>query len=148
MLARRVPTYLSDAQSRDKQARGRLTAAAGQQLRVHGERLARKGTSLGRAAPDRLASSVARLGAHASRLGPLSLGHLARQDERVQSWRRLLAAYDVERQLERGYSLTLTTDGRLVRNGADLSEEQEIVTRFADGTVRSRVLGREAGGSA
>jgi exodeoxyribonuclease VII large subunit len=115
---------------------------------VHRERLARKGTSLGRAAPDRLASSVARLGAHASRLGPLSLGHLARQDERVQSWRRLLAAYDVERQLERGYSLTLTTDGDLVRNAAGLSEHQEIVTRFADGTVRSRVLGQEAGGSA
>jgi len=147
LLARRVPTYLSDAQSRDTQARGRLTAAARQQLRVHGERLARKGTSLGRAAPDSLASSAARLSAHAARLGPLSLGHVGRQDERVQSWRRLLAAYDVERQLERGYSLTLTTDGHLVRNAAGLSEEQEIVTRFADGTVRSRVLGKEVGGS-
>ena len=108
LLARRVPTYLADAQSRDTQARGRLTAAARQQLRVHRERLARKGSSLGRAAPDRLASSAARLSAHAARLGPLSLGHLGRQDERVQSWRRLLAAYDVDRQLERGYSLTLT----------------------------------------
>jgi exodeoxyribonuclease VII large subunit len=147
LLARRVPTYLSDAQSRDAQARGRLTAAARQQLRVHGERLAQKRASLGRAAPDRLASSAARLSAHAARLGPLSLGHLGRQDERLQSWRRLLAAYDVERQLERGYSLTLSTDGRLVRNAAGLSEGQEIVTRFADGTVRSRVLGKEAGGS-
>ena len=118
LLARRVPTYLADAQSRDVQARGRLTAAARQQLRVHRERLARKGTSLGRAAPDRLASNAARLGAHAARLGPLSLGHLGRQDERVQSWRRLLAAYDVERQLERGYSLTLTSDGQLVRSVA------------------------------
>ena len=79
--------------------------------------------------------------AHAARLGPLSLGHLGRQDERVQSWRRLLAAYDVERQLERGYSLTLTTEGRLVRSAAGLAEQQEIVTRFADGTVRSRVRG-------
>jgi exodeoxyribonuclease VII large subunit len=148
LLARRVPTYLSDAQSRDTQARGRLTAAARQQLRVHRERLARKGSSLGRAAPDRLAAGASRLSAHAARLGPLSLGHLGRQDERVQSWRRLLAAYDVERQLERGYSLTLTTDGRLLRSAARLAEEQEIVTRFADGTVRSRVLGQEAGGDA
>lgn len=148
LLARRVPTYLSDAQSRDTQARGRLTAAAGQQLRVHRERLGRMGTSLGRAAPDRLASRAARLGAHAARLGPLSLDHLGRQDERVQSWRRLLAAYDVERQLERGYSLTLTTDSHLVRSAAGLAEGQEIVTRFADGTVLSRVQGKEAGGSA
>ena len=151
LLARRVPTYLDDAQSRDSQARGRLTAAARQQLRVHRERLARKASSLGRAAPERLTSSAARLSAHAARLGPLSLGHLGRQDERVQSWRRLLAAYDVERQLERGYSLTLTTDGHLLRSAAGLAEQQEIVTRFADGTVRSRVQAvqeNEAGGSA
>ena len=135
-----------DAQSRDTQARGRLTAAARQQLRVHRERLARKGSSIGRAAPDRLASSAARVRAHAARLGPLSLGHLGRQDERVQSWRRLLAAYDVERQLERGYSLTLTADGQLVRSVGGLAEQQEIVTRFADGTVRSRVEAIEAGG--
>jgi exonuclease VII large subunit len=118
---------------------------------VHRERLARKGTSLGRAAPERLASGAARLSAHAARLGPLSLGHLGRQDERVQSWRRLLAAYDVERQLERGYSLTLTADGHLLRSAAGLAEQQEIVTRFADGTVRSRVQAiqeNEAGGSA
>ncbi|MFZ0250887.1 MAG: exodeoxyribonuclease VII large subunit, partial [Acidimicrobiales bacterium] len=105
-------------------------------------------STLGRAAPDRLAAGAARLSAHAARLGPLSLGHVGRQDERVQSWRRLLAAYDVDRQLERGYSLTLTPDGRLLRSAAGLDREQEIVTRFADGTVRSRVLGREAGGDA
>jgi exodeoxyribonuclease VII large subunit len=107
---------------------------------MHRERLAHKGSAVGRAAPDRLASSAARLSAHAARLGPLSLGHLSRQDERVQSWRRLLAAYDVDRQLERGYSLTLTADGRLVRSAAGLADQEEIVTRLADGTVRSQVL--------
>ena len=64
----------------------------------------------------------------------------------MQSWRRLLAAYDVDRQLERGYSLTVTLDGRLVRSADGLAEQQEIVTRFADGTVRSRVEAIEAGG--
>ncbi len=106
---------------------------------MHRERLARKGSDLGRAAPERLLSSATRLSAHAARLGPLSLGHLGRQDERVQSWRRLLAAYDVDRQLERGYSLTLTAEGQLVRSAGGLTAEQEIVTRLADGTVRSRV---------
>ncbi len=81
--------------------------------------------------------------AHAARLGPLSLGHIGRQDERLHSWRRLLSAYDVDRQLERGYSLTLTADGTLVRSAADVAERQEIVTRFADGTVRSRVEGAD-----
>ena len=57
----------------------------------------------------------------------------------MQSWRRLLAAYDVDRQLERGYSLTLTRDGHLLRSAEGLTEQEEIVTRFADGTVHSRV---------
>ncbi len=139
LLAHRVPDYLGDAQSRDTRARGRLTAAARQQLRVHRERLARKGSSLGRAAPDRLETCAVRVRAHAARLGPLSLGHVGHQDERVQSWRRLVAAFDVDRQLERGYSLTLTSDGQLVRGANGLTEKQEIVTRFADGTVHSRV---------
>ncbi len=147
LLARRVPSFLDDAQARDTQARSRLTGAARQQLRVHRGALARKGSSLRRAAPDRLVSSAAHLRAQAARLGPLSLGHLGRQDERVQSWRRLLAAYDVERQLERGYSLTLTAEGHLVRSAAALAEDQQIVTRFADGTVRSRVQAEEAGGN-
>ena len=71
---------------------------------------------------------------------------MARQHERVASWRRLLAAYDVDRQLERGYSLTLTADGKLVRSAGALDEEQEIVTRFADGTVESRVIAVRATG--
>ena len=143
ILSRRVPTFLGDAQARDAQARGRLTAAARHQLRVHGERLGTKASSLGRAAPARLESSEARVRAHAARLGPLSLGHLGRLDERVSSWRRLLDAYDVDRQLERGYTLTLTAGGQLVRSAAQLAEGQEVLTRFADGTVRSRV--EEAG---
>jgi exonuclease VII large subunit len=73
----------------------------------------------------------------------MSLGHLGRQDERLQSWRRLQSAYDVERQLERGYSLTLTSGGALVRSAADVVEGQKIVTRFADGTVRSTVDGAD-----
>ena len=162
VLSRRVPAFLDEAQARDTQARGRLTAAARQQLRVHRERLGRKGLAIGRRAPDRLDATATRLRAQAARLGPLSLGHLGRQDERVESWRRLLAAYDVERQLERGYSLTLTADGRLVRSASALAENQEIVTRLADGTVSSRVVavraaatggdrgeeGHEAGGDA
>ena len=69
----------------------------------------------------------------------MSLGHLGREDERLHSWRRLLAAYDVDRQLERGYSLTMTTEGALVRSAAGVAAQQQILTRFADGIVRSRV---------
>ena len=143
LLARRVPAFLGDAQARDGRARGRLTAAARHQVRVHRERLERKAATVARTAPSRIESREAGLRAQAARLGPMSLGHLGRQDERLHSWRRLLAAYDVERQLERGYSLTTTTEGSLVRSAAEVAEQQQILTRFADGIVRSRVEGAD-----
>jgi exodeoxyribonuclease VII large subunit len=138
-LADRVPSFLSDASARDGRARGRLTAAARQQLRVHRERLARRAVLAARRAPDALERSEGVLRARAVRLGPVAVSQLERRDEQVRTWRRLLAAYDVEQQLARGYSLTLTTDGVLVRSAGDMAPGQEIVTRLADGTVRSTV---------
>ena len=140
-LARRVPAFLADAQTGDGRARGRLTAAARHQVRVHRDRLERKASTVARSAPSRIESREASLRAQAARLGPMSFGHLGREDERLHSWRRLLAAYDVERQLERGYSLDADRrgGGALVRSAAGLVEQQQITTRFADGTVRSRV---------
>jgi len=144
VLSRRVPSLLHEAQARDTAARGRLTHAARSQLRVHRERLTVRTIALGRLAPEGLSARQGVLRTAAARVGPLALGHLARETERVRSWRRLLTAYDVERQLERGYTLTLTVGGALVKRAAELPAGSEIVTRFADGTARSRVETVEA----
>ncbi|MGP0029621.1 MAG: exodeoxyribonuclease VII large subunit [Acidimicrobiales bacterium] len=141
-LSRRSQSLLSEARARDAQARGRLTRAARSQLRVHRERLVRRATAVARQAPGGLAVRRGGLRTHAARLAPLSLGHVARQAERVRSWQRLLTAYDVDRQLERGYTLTVTPEGRLVRGAREVTVGQELVTRFADGTARSRVEDR------
>ncbi len=139
LLARRVPSLLADAQTRDAQARGRLTAAARHQLRVHRERLGTKASALTRTALIGLESRQSGLRGQAGRLGSRGTGHVDRLAEQHAGWRRLLAAYDVERQLERGYSLTLRADGSLVRSAADVAPGQELVTRLADGSVRSRI---------
>jgi exodeoxyribonuclease VII large subunit len=143
-LAGRVPSFLSDASRRDVTARGRLTAAARQQLRVHGERVSRRADLAARRAPAALERSEGVLRTRVVRLGPLAVSQLERRDEQLRAWRRLSAAYDVERQLERGYSLTVTADGALVRRAGDVALGQEIVTRLADGTVRSTVSDVEA----
>jgi exodeoxyribonuclease VII large subunit len=138
-LAGRVPTFLSDASGRDARARGRLTATARQQLRLHRERLSARAVSAARRAPLTLERSEGVLSERAGRLGVLAVRHLGRSDERLGAWRRLLAAYDVDRQLERGYSLTLTADGSLVRRAGDVARGQQIVTRLADGSLQSTV---------
>lgn len=42
-------------------------------------------------------------------------------------------------QLKRGYSLTYTAKGRLLRSSADLHPGDQLITRLADGTVKSEV---------
>ena len=103
-------------EARDAAARGRLTHAARSQLRVHRERLAVRAGALAAWPPRGWRPARERLRTMRRASGPLSLGHVAREAERVRSWRRLLTAYDVERQLERGYTLTLTAAGELVRS--------------------------------
>jgi exodeoxyribonuclease VII large subunit len=139
VLARRVPGFLDDAQARDSQARGRLTAAARHQLRVHSERIGNKTSTLRRCAPARLEECQSSARETAGRLSARSASHLQRATEQLSGWRRLLAAYDVENQLRRGYSLTTTADGALIRSAKELSVGQDIVTRLADGSVPSRV---------
>jgi exodeoxyribonuclease VII large subunit len=139
VLGRRAPSLLAEALARDDAARGRLTRAARGQLRVHRERLTVRANGLARMAPEGLLARQGALRAHAARLAPLAQGHAVRETERVRSWRRLLAAYDVERQLERGYSLTVNSDGQLIRSARELPVGSEVLTRFADGTARSRV---------
>jgi exodeoxyribonuclease VII large subunit len=143
-LARRIPDFLDDAQERDARARGRLTAAARHQLRVHRERIGNKAASLRRRAPDRVEACRSTVRTSAGRLSVRGTSHVERSAEQLSAWRRLLAAYDVENQLRRGYSLTMTAEGTLVRSAKELVEGRDIVTRLADGSVHSRVTGSRA----
>jgi exodeoxyribonuclease VII large subunit len=149
VVGRRVTEVLTAADHRDALARGRLTGAARHQLRAHGVRLAARADRLAgdsRRVPD---AERQRLAERTARLEPCAEGHLQGAAERIDGWRRLLAAYDVTRQLERGYTLTLDASGGLVRSGAGLRRGDPLVTLFADGSVASEVStdGPEPGGA-
>ena len=143
VLARRIPSLLATAEQRDAATRRHLVASARHQLRYHRGHLAAGAGSVRRAAPGQVELLEAGVRSQAVRLGPLARGHVRRGDEQLAGWRRLVAAYDVERQLERGYTLTLGPDGALVRSASGVAPDAAIVTRFADGTVRSRVEATE-----
>lgn len=49
------------------------------------------------------------------------------------------ATLDPALQLKRGYSITYTADGKLLRSAKDLYPGDQLVTRLADGTVTSEV---------
>jgi exodeoxyribonuclease VII large subunit len=64
---------------------------------------------------------------------------LAVEVDRAASRRAVLEAYDPRRQLARGWTLTHTADGRLLRHAAEVAEGDALVTTLAGGTATSTV---------
>ena len=137
LLARRSAETLASSRREHDAARARLCAMARHLLDRQREHVIRCGATIGRSAPrlvDEAWSSIVRRGA---RVAPLAEARVEHSQDRLVAWRRLLAAYDVERQLERGYTLTLDEHGHVVRHAHEVGPGRRLVTRFADGYVGS-----------
>lgn len=50
-----------------------------------------------------------------------------------------LTAMDPLAILERGYTVTETINGRIIKNSTDVTKGQMVVTRFRDGQVTSQI---------
>jgi exodeoxyribonuclease VII large subunit len=129
----------STSQREHDAVRTRLCAMARHLVARQSEHVARRSAGIAACAPRLADDAGLRLRSRGVRISPLAHGLVERSEDRVGAWRRLLNAYDVERQLERGYTLTLDADGRILRSVADVARGGEIVTRFADGNARSLV---------
>ena len=129
------------AAQRDGAARRRLGTATRNQLSRHSERLETRKTRIATNARRQLDFAGEAVERRVARVGPRALVALDRHQDRADAWRRLLGAYDIERQLERGYTITLGPDGAVVRTVSELATGSRLVTRFADGRASSTVDG-------
>jgi exodeoxyribonuclease VII large subunit len=77
---------------------------------------------------------------HHRRVTRGALAALHRQQARVDILGARIAAADPARLLARGWSVTRTADGRLVRSPADAPPGTELITTLGAGTLRSEVL--------
>ncbi len=158
----RLATVLTDdaGDSLSRRRRGVVVAARSQTER-HGERLVHRAWAIRAAALRQVDANRRELGARAptvvrearrslrerERHLAMAAGRVATsaayrteaEVRRVEQWRRLLAAYDYQRQLERGYSVTRDASGAVLRSVADLERGALVVTEVADGAVRSLV---------
>jgi len=64
---------------------------------------------------------------------------LGADTDRAAAMRAVLEAYDPSRQLARGWTLTHTPAGRLLRRAGELTPGAVLVTTFADGSATSTV---------
>lgn len=82
-----------------------------------------------------------RLKSRAGRLGGLPARILEVEDLRAAQRHRLLSAYDYQRQLERGYSVTRDPSGTVLRSVVGLAPGTVLALQLADGTIDSTVTG-------
>jgi exodeoxyribonuclease VII large subunit len=116
-IARRTHAAVERADERLGTRVDRVRAAPGRRVEQAERRLAADHDRLVRRAPHLLTSAER---------------HLAAADAR-------LALLDPVNLLRRGWSITRTADGRVVRSVADAAVGDTLVTQVADGTVTSRV---------
>ncbi len=92
-----------------------------------------------RAASAMLVRERARLAASASLAGRAAPRAVASAEQHRDRFAQVLRAYDPARQLERGWSLTRDSSGRLLTSVRGIGRGETVVTRLADGELRSSV---------
>jgi exodeoxyribonuclease VII large subunit len=78
---------------------------------------------------------------HDGRLRGVALAALRVEQARLETATARLRALDPRRVLERGYTITRTEDGVVLRDASAVTPGDVLVTETADGSVRSRALG-------
>lgn len=88
---------------------------------------------------ERRADLLVSLGRNLQRAALEALGEHQHQ---LARFRDLLRALGPESAFQRGFSITMTKDGKILRSVEEVVESNELVTKLADGEVRSRVEGK------
>jgi exodeoxyribonuclease VII large subunit len=115
------------------------------QLDTHSHQLLARAGTVARCARSAVLTEEQRLSSTATRLAVLPTRRLEMAEQRNTHWRRLFAAYDYHRQLERGYSVTRAEDGSVVRSTSSVQPGARLVTQLSDGAVGSEVTDVRAG---
>jgi exodeoxyribonuclease VII large subunit len=116
-LGRSAPAALDRGRARVERRAARAEASTRAHFRIHGRSLEQV----------------------AARLGPAATAALRRAGADLTSAQSQLSALDPARALERGWSITRTAAGSVVRRSDDVAPGDTIVTTLAIGTVTSTV---------
>jgi len=150
---RRADEAIDRAEQGLKLARARLTAAAAKlqesarllahfseaRLRRARESCRALGLGLGRSAPRLLQHRQQRPREIQLRIIAHARGRLAQAEATIEGMARLANQLSPERTLGRGFSITRTADGALLRDSAGAAPGTTIHTQLGSGTLKSRV---------
>ena len=123
---------------------GRLASALRGRGEFFAQRVDQLSDGLGAALSLSVARAEKRLASLTPRLAPALALSMQRADSRLEKAEAKLKAYSPYGVLDRGYSLTTTPDGVVVKDAASLNPGDRLVTRFARGSAASVVASRDA----
>lgn len=118
---------------------GRAGRAASTGLEVAAHRLEVRADRVQQGARTHLRDADAGTRQRARRLAQRAPRAVAEADRALGALEARVRALDPERTLARGWSITRTVDGRVVRSASDVAPGDELRTELADGAVRSTV---------
>ncbi|WP_426574829.1 exodeoxyribonuclease VII large subunit [Aquihabitans sp. McL0605] len=139
-IQRAVHRSLRVAGSRLDDRTGRVARSGGRALDRQQTALDLAGERTTRAARRALDAAAAGLEAPARAVGDRGRRATARAERHLDATAARIRAHDPQLALARGWSITTTDDGRLVRHLADAPPGTTLVTRVADGRVVSTVI--------
>jgi exodeoxyribonuclease VII large subunit len=116
-----------------------LARSARHQIERRGVELAAAGLELARVVAARVRREASALTDRSGQLGTATRRSMASHEQELARRQQVLRAFDPERQLERGWTLTSDGSGRPVRSAAALASGERITTRFVDGEADSVV---------
>jgi exodeoxyribonuclease VII large subunit len=120
-------------------ARERLAVAARYQLERRERDVRHAAAHLGEVTTATVVDARIRLVTAAALLSRAGDRAVANGETALERRSQVLRAFDPRRQLARGWSLTRSISGRLIRSAADVDHDDVVVTRFADGEITSVV---------
>jgi exodeoxyribonuclease VII large subunit len=149
-LAARTSSGLAAASNELARSRTFLSHELTHQLARRADELGARRGRLDGAASRLLGSEAARLASAAGSLARCGRAGALEEAHHVRRCRDVLRAYDPQRQLERGWSLTRDGSGRIVRSVEQLATGVLVRTAVADGELSARVeqLVRQGEGAA
>lgn len=122
-LRRSTPAALERDHQRIERRAARVDASSRAHIRIHGRSLEHLAT----------------------RLGPTTSGALRRLGSELTATEAQLGALDPARAMERGWSITRTAAGSVVRRSDDVKPGDMVVTTLAEGTITSTVADVSSG---
>ena len=150
-VERRMRTIASEVRSRLVHAGARAATAESGLARAVRHQVERRlaanleaRRAVARSAAVRVATESDRASRRAEALSAVAVRGIEGEVAHLERRRQVLGAFDPQRQLARGWSLT-HRDGVLVRSIDDVEDGMSIVTRVADGEFTATVNGSESG---